>query len=130
MSKLTKDERDKMPAEDFGDPKKRLFPICDQADIDSAAKTHQNADDPAAVRDNLKAIADRKKLKCPESWLKPDTKDKAGMSVAPTTPVTSAAVEPVVTLAKKDKKDDDDDDDDEDDAADEADESDTDDDDG
>lgn len=68
MAKLTKDEREKMSAEDFGDPKNRLFPIKDQSDVDSAVKAHVHHDDPASVKNNIKAICERKGLKVPEAW--------------------------------------------------------------
>jgi hypothetical protein len=68
MAKLTKEQRDKLPAEDFGDPKKRLFPITDQDSLDAAARLHGHADDPIAVKAAIKAIADKKGLAVPDAW--------------------------------------------------------------
>lgn len=84
-SKLSKAERDKIPAEDFAGPG-RSFPITDQAHLDAAVRLLGKADDPAAVKLSIIAIAKRKGLDLPESWEKEgepdpdeatDPKDKA-----------------------------------------------------
>jgi hypothetical protein len=68
MSKLTKEQRDKLPEGDFGDPKRRLFPIVDQDDVDSAASLLGKAQNPDAVKARIISIAKRKKLSIPDAW--------------------------------------------------------------
>jgi hypothetical protein len=68
MSKLTKEQRDKMDKADFGDPERRLFPIQDQGDVDDAARLVGKAKSPDSVRTRIMHICERKKLKAPESW--------------------------------------------------------------
>ena len=68
FSRLTKAQRDKLPASAFGDPKNRLFPVVDQDDVDSAARLIGKADNPAAVKRRIIAIARRKGLKIPDAW--------------------------------------------------------------
>lgn len=68
MSKLSKAERDKLPESDFGDPKRRLFPIVDQDDVESAAHLIGKAKDKDAVKARVIAIAKRKKFRIPEAW--------------------------------------------------------------
>jgi hypothetical protein len=68
MSKLTKKQRDALPESDFGDPARRLFPIVDQDDVDSAAHLIGKAKNPEAVKKRIIAIARRKGLKIPEAW--------------------------------------------------------------
>ena len=79
MSKLTKKERDKLPEADFGDPERRLFPIMDQDDVNSAAHLIGKAKDPEKVKARIVAIARRKKLTIPDAW---DSKATAKMSAA------------------------------------------------
>lgn len=70
MSKLTKAQRDKLPLDDFGWPERRLYPIVDQDDVDSAASLLGKA--PESERETIKkriaAIARRKKLALPDAW--------------------------------------------------------------
>lgn len=68
MSKLTKEQREKLDAADFGDPDRKLFPILDQSDIDATAHLIGKAKDPDRVKSRVRAIAERKGLKCPEAW--------------------------------------------------------------
>jgi hypothetical protein len=68
MSNLSKAERDKLPASEFADETRRLFPILDQADVDSAAHLIGKAKDPEAVKARISAIAKRKGLKIPDAW--------------------------------------------------------------
>ncbi len=68
MSKLTKTERSALPVADFGDPTRRLFPIVDQADIDSAARLIGQTKDPESVRTRIAEIATRKGLTVPDAW--------------------------------------------------------------
>lgn len=68
MSKLTKEQRGKLPLSDFGDPGGRLFPIVDQDDVDSAASLIGKAKDPEAVKSKIIAIAKRKNLSIPDAW--------------------------------------------------------------
>lgn len=79
MSKLSKAERDKLPESDFGDPERRLFPIVDQDDVESAAHLIGKAKDKDAVKRRIVAIAKRKKLTLPEAW---DSKATAEMSAS------------------------------------------------
>lgn len=78
MSNLTKAERDKLPLEDFGDPKRRLYPIKDQDDVDSAASLIGKAQNPDAVKARIISIAKRKGLSIPDAW----KSDSAKHSVA------------------------------------------------
>lgn len=64
----TKSERDALPISAFGDPGARLFPVENQADLDSAAHLIGKAKNPAAVKTRLIAIAKRLKLKVPDAW--------------------------------------------------------------
>lgn len=77
MSKAAnvKSERDKLPKEDFGDPERRLFPIVDQEDVDSAKRLIGKAKDPEAVKKRIVGIAKRKGLTIPDAW-------KAEMSIS------------------------------------------------
>ena len=68
MSTLTKEQRAKLPAEDFGDPERRLFPIVDQDDVDSAAHLVGKAADPEAVKRRIISIATHKGLRLPDAW--------------------------------------------------------------
>lgn len=78
MANLSQAQRDQLPAADFAGPA-RSFPITDQDDVDSAARLIGHADDPAAVRRRIIAIAKRKGLHLPDAWAK-----EAGMSEATT----------------------------------------------
>lgn len=60
-------ERDKIPAEDFAGPD-RTFPIRNQQDVSDAARLIGHADDPAAVKRRIIAIAKRKGLTIPDAW--------------------------------------------------------------
>lgn len=60
-------EREDIPAEDYAGPDKS-FPIVDQDSVDSAARLVGHADDPAAVKAKITAIAKRKGLKVPDAW--------------------------------------------------------------
>lgn len=66
--KWTKAKRDALPAADFGDPERRLFPVADQDDVDSAARLIGKAADPEAVKRRIIAIAKRKGLTVPDAW--------------------------------------------------------------
>jgi hypothetical protein len=68
MSKLSKKQRDELPESDFGDSTRRLFPIVDQDDVDSAARLIGKARNPEAVKARIVAIARRKGLKIPDAW--------------------------------------------------------------
>jgi hypothetical protein len=66
--KWTAEERDALPPEDFGDPSRKLFPIDDQDDLDSAKDLIGRAKNPDAVRSKIIAIAKRKGLAIPDAW--------------------------------------------------------------
>lgn len=68
MSKLTTAQRKALDIADFGDPGRRLFPIVDQDDVDSAARLIGKAQNPAAVKARIISIARRKGLKLPAAW--------------------------------------------------------------
>lgn len=68
MSKLTTKQRLALPLSDFGDPKRRLFPIVDAADVDAAAHLIGKAADPAAVKARVISIAKRKGFSIPDAW--------------------------------------------------------------
>lgn len=65
MSNLSKAERDKLPASDFALPSKRLYPILDQDDVDSAAKLIGKHPEAKA---GVIRLAKRKGLKLPKAW--------------------------------------------------------------
>src|SRR5690349_14464855 len=69
-------KRKAMDLADFGDPAKRAFPVLNQEDLDNAARLLGHADNPAAVKKRLIAIAKRKGLKLPDSWQKDDDHPK------------------------------------------------------
>lgn len=62
-------ERDAMGADDFAGPDKS-FPIKTSRDVRNAASLLHHADDPAAVKARIVAIAKRKGLKLPKAWRK------------------------------------------------------------
>lgn len=68
MSNLDTKQRKALPLSDFGDPDRRLFPIVDQDDVDSAAHLIGKAKDPEAVKRRIIAIAKRKGLSIPDAW--------------------------------------------------------------
>lgn len=70
MSTLSAAQRAKLPESDFGDPARRLFPIVDQQDVDSAAHLIGKAKNPGAVKAQISAIVKRKGLKLPDAWAK------------------------------------------------------------
>lgn len=78
MAYIPKAERDALPASDFGDPQRRLFPIRNQQDVDDAARLIGRARDPEAVKERILAICKRKRLTPPAAWVK----EKAGMSTS------------------------------------------------
>jgi hypothetical protein len=61
-------ERRGMDLADFGDPAARAYPVRDQHDLENAARLIGHANDPAAVKARLLAIAKRKGLKPPAAW--------------------------------------------------------------
>ncbi len=79
----SKEERDKLSAEDFAGPH-QSFPIKTQEDVDSAAHLVGKAADPAAVKARIIAIAKRKGLKVPEAWTGNSTPYASSVS----TPIT------------------------------------------
>lgn len=63
------EERDKMSADDFGDPKRRRYPVKDQKHLDLAWRL-SGRETPAAqksIRQRLKEIAKRKGLSLPST---------------------------------------------------------------
>lgn len=68
-------KRAAMDLSDFGDPEKRAFPVMNQEDLDNAARLLGHADNPAAVKKRLIAIAKRKGLSLPDSWKEDDAKE-------------------------------------------------------
>jgi len=68
MSKLSAQQRRELPLADFGDPERRLFPIVDQDDVDSAAHLIGKAQNPEKVKACVIAIAKRKGLTLPAAW--------------------------------------------------------------
>jgi|SRR5579885_442264 len=67
---ISQKERDKIPAEDFGDPADKKYPVRNQQDLDAAVKLVGRAppEKQAAIKERLKKIAKRKGLKLPDSW--------------------------------------------------------------
>jgi hypothetical protein len=68
MSNLTAKQRRELPLSDFGDPGRRLYPVVDQEDVDSAARLIGKAKDPEAVKKKIIAICKRKGLTIPDAW--------------------------------------------------------------
>jgi phage head maturation protease len=64
----TDKDREKVPAEDFGDPENRAYPIVIAEDVLDVAKLIGQADNPKAVKARIIAIAKKKKFPLPESW--------------------------------------------------------------
>lgn len=69
-------DRKKIDAEDFAGPH-QSFPIVTQQDVHDAARLIGHADDPAAVKARIKAIAKRKGFSLPAEW-----EDEDGTSTA------------------------------------------------
>src|SRR5438270_250211 len=87
MSKLSKAQRDKLPESSFGDPARRLFPILEQDDVDSAAHLIGKAKNPEAVKKRIIAIARRLKLSIPDAWK--ESADHSGRSGVEKTPTVT-----------------------------------------
>lgn len=66
MANLTKEQREQLPPDDFGDPEGRLFPITDQEDVNNAAKTL--GPDDVDMKSRIKKIAYKKGLQVPAEW--------------------------------------------------------------
>lgn len=64
----TAQDRQQIPAEDFGDPANKTFPIVTQQDLDDAARLLGHAADPVAVQARLTTIAKRLGLSLPAAW--------------------------------------------------------------
>jgi hypothetical protein len=60
--------RSPLADEAFGDPQRRLYPVLDQDDVDSAAHLIGKAKNPAAVKRRIIAIARAKGLRMPAAW--------------------------------------------------------------
>jgi hypothetical protein len=77
MSQLNTAQRAKLPTSAFGDPQRRLYPIVDQDDVDSAAHLIGKAKDPEAVKRRIIMIARKKGLRIPDAWQE-DSKSSGG----------------------------------------------------
>lgn len=77
-------KRTSMDLSNFGDPSKRAFPVLNQSDLDNAARLIGHADNPAAVKKRLIAIAKRKGLTLPDSWKDGNDKPKEAATTTPT----------------------------------------------
>ncbi len=67
MSKMTQEERDRIPDEDFAGPH-RSFPIRNQDDVEDAARLLHHADNPEKIKKNILKLIREKGLKEPETW--------------------------------------------------------------
>jgi len=76
-------DRDKMDASDFAGPH-NSFPILTQTDVHNAARLIGHADDPAAVKARIKAIAKRKGFTLPKQWQDEDDKPKEAVAMPST----------------------------------------------
>jgi len=65
----TQAKRDATPLADFGDPDKRAYPVETQKDLEDAARLIGHSDRPEYVKKRLIAIAKRKNLALPASWV-------------------------------------------------------------
>jgi hypothetical protein len=72
LAYISKKERDKVPAADFGWPEERKYPVRNQDDLNAAVKLvgRAPADKQGSIKSKLKSIAKRKGLKLPDSWEK------------------------------------------------------------
>jgi hypothetical protein len=68
MAYIPKAVRDKIPAEDFADQARRLYPIRNQQDLDDAVRLLGKAKNLAAVKAAIIRIAKRKGLSIPDAW--------------------------------------------------------------
>lgn len=102
MSDLSVTQREKIkdPAEHFGDPGNRLFPIIDQSDVDAAAKLIGKAKSPTKVKANIKKIAKAKDLTLPDTW---QAEDAAKLSKDEPMSQKNAAVFSATAFALDDK---------------------------
>jgi hypothetical protein len=65
MSALTKAERDKLPADTFVDPQRRLFPIQDQEDVERCLTMLEGTADPNGYGERLQVLCKAKGLTLP-----------------------------------------------------------------
>lgn len=79
--RYTKDDREKIPESDYGDPKGKKYPIVTPKDVKDAARLIGHADDPEAVKKRIISIAKRKGKEfedaLPASWTEDDKAEKA-----------------------------------------------------
>lgn len=88
-------KRANMDTADFGDPAKRAFPVVNQEDLDNAARLLGHADNPAAVKKRLIAIAKRRGLSLPDSWKDDAANEDDDDGKQESTPSESASIVPV-----------------------------------
>jgi hypothetical protein len=65
MATLSKAERDKLPADTFVDPQRRLFPITDQEDVERCLTMLDGTEDPNGYGERLHALCKAKGLTLP-----------------------------------------------------------------
>src|SRR5579863_9606367 len=94
-------DRDKMDASDFAGPH-QSFPIKTQQDVHNAARLVGHADDPAAVKARIKAIARRKGFTLPKEWQDEDDKADSKPKEAATMPSTQKLATMVTTIVEDD----------------------------
>lgn len=68
MSTLSQQQRDALPDSAYCDPKNRLFPIIDAADVLAAAHLIGKAENPDAVKACIIAKARARGWPIPKSW--------------------------------------------------------------
>jgi hypothetical protein len=71
MSKLTKAQRDALPASSYGDPERRLFPIVDCSDVSDAATLLGKAKNQDKVKARIISLAKAKNCTIPDAWKEP-----------------------------------------------------------
>ena len=112
MANLTKEQIDKLPLADFGEPDTRNFHIVDQNDVNSAADLIGKARNPGMTKRRIIRIAKRKGFSIPEAWKSEakfgmddmtdgDIRDSLGWAVADLTPDARHRVLHVMPMAKK-----------------------------
>lgn len=68
MSKMTTEERERIPEADFAGPH-RSFPIRNQEDVNDAARLIGHADDTDAVKKKILKLCKDKGLDPPKTWV-------------------------------------------------------------
>lgn len=88
-----------MDLADFGDPDKRAFPVVTQDDLDNDARLIGHADNPAAVKKRLIAIAKRRGLSLPDAWKEESEEEGSNKKESVPTAGSSSSFRPKSKIA-------------------------------